>query len=81
MKIENDIKNLVNQNFKLLELALKANQELKDNEKRTVDGGRCNNIIIMIILSPLSKNYIIRDLTPLHVNYIINFFRIKLYIA
>jgi len=34
MKIENDIKNLVNQNSKLLELALKANQELKDNMKK-----------------------------------------------
>ena len=34
MKIENDIKNLVNQNSKLLELALKANPELKDNMKK-----------------------------------------------
>ena len=30
MKIENDIKNFVNQNSKLLKLALKANQESKD---------------------------------------------------
>ena len=34
MKIENDIKNIVNQNSKLLELALKANPELKDNMKK-----------------------------------------------
>ena len=34
MKIENDIKNLVNQNSKLLELVLKSNQELKDNMKK-----------------------------------------------
>jgi hypothetical protein len=33
-KIENDIKNLVNQNTKLLELALKTNQEIKDNIKK-----------------------------------------------
>ncbi|CAJ0839443.1 12141_t:CDS:2 [Entrophospora sp. SA101] len=33
-KIKNDIKNLVNQNSKLLELALKTNQEIKDNIKK-----------------------------------------------
>jgi len=33
-KIGNDVKNLVNQNSKLLELVLKTNQELKDNVKK-----------------------------------------------
>jgi len=33
-KIGNDVKNIVNQNSKLLELVLKTNQELKDNVKK-----------------------------------------------